>query len=86
MKTPFDIASILLFAVIAIAYLHRSAQDRPDRTPMWAYAAVAAACAVGDVVANRGAPGVGAALLVAAILGVAWIVFYANRTGPGDVS
>ena len=75
MKTPFDFASVLLFAVIAVIYLHRSSKEGRDPVPLWAYALTAIACAAGDVLANRDYILPGAALLVAAIGGTIWIAF-----------
>ena len=77
MKTPFDFASVLLFAVLAVIYLHRSAKDEQDHVPLWAYALAAVACAAGDVIANQGYVALGAVVLVAAVAATIWIVFKA---------
>lgn len=74
MKTPFDIASVLLFALIAVLFLHRSSRSERDRVPLWAYAATALACAFGDVMANNGGVPVGLLLLFGAVAGAMWIV------------
>ena len=69
MRTTFDFASLLTFGILAVVYLHRSAQDAKDPVPLWGYALAAAGCAVGDVSANGGHILIGAILLVAALLG-----------------
>ena len=74
MKTPFDIASVLLFALIAVIFLHRSSKSEQDRVPLWAYAGTAGACAFGDVLANAGSVPVGLVLLLGAVAGSMWIV------------
>ena len=72
MKTPFDLLSLILFAGLAILYLQRSADERPDSTPLWRYAVVAAGCAASDVAGNHDLPWVGyaglAATAIAALL------------------
>ena len=73
MKTPFDLTSVVLFAIIAVVFLHRSSKPEHDPVPLWAYAATAIACAIGDILANRGYTVPGALLLLAAIAGGAWI-------------
>ena len=73
MKTPFDFASVLLFAVIAVIYLHRSSKDERDRVPLWGYALIALACAAGDVLANHDYVAPGALCLLAAMGGTAWV-------------
>ena len=73
MKTAFDFASVLLFAVLAVIYLNRSAKDQPDPVPLWAYAATALALAAGDVIANRGHRLIGTVLLAAAVAATLWI-------------
>ena len=84
MKTPFDIASVLLFALIAVIFLHRSSGSAQDRVPLWAYAVVALACALGDVLANTGQVPVGLVLLFGAVAGSMWIVWKkpADADGP----
>lgn len=73
MRTIFDLASVLLFAVLSVIYLHRSSKDERDAVPLWAYALAALACAAGDVVANHGHRRYGAALLGMALLATLWI-------------
>lgn len=81
MKTPFDIASVLLFALIAVIFLHRSSKSEQDRVPLWGYAVTAIACALGDVMANNGSVPVGLVLLLSAVAGSMWIVI----TKPNDL-
>lgn len=73
MKTPFDFASVLLFAVLAVIYLHRSSKDERDRVPLWGYGIIALACAAGDVLANRGYMALGTISLLVAMAGTAWV-------------
>ena len=74
MRTAFDFASVLLFAVLSVIYLHRSAKDERDATPLWAYALTALACGCGDVMANHGHTAPGAVLLASAVAATFWIV------------
>ena len=75
MKTPFDIASVLLFALIAVIFLHRSTKSEQDAVPLWVYAVTALACAIGDVLANEGQTAIGLVLLFSAVAGAMWIVW-----------
>lgn len=82
MHTPFDFASVALFALIAVIYLHRSSKPEEDTVPLWAYAATAALCAVGDVAANAGYVIPGVLCLLLALGASAWIVF--RPTSPAN--
>lgn len=53
MKTVYDIVSIIIFAAIAILYLHRSAAAQSDPTPLWRYALAAGGCALADYLGNH---------------------------------
>ena len=53
MKTIYDVVSIIIFAGIAILYLHRSAADEADETALWKYAVAAGGCAVADYLGNH---------------------------------
>ena len=77
MKTPFDFVSVGMFALIAVIFLHRSAQPGRDPVPLWSYGATAAACAGGDILTNNGYVLIGAAFLLLAAAGAIWIVFKA---------
>ncbi len=81
MKTPFDLASVLLFALIAVIFLHRSSRAEEDPVPLWAYAGCAGACAIGDILANNGYVPIGLLLLFAAVGAGVWII----TRKPGDV-
>ena len=81
MSTPFDFASVVLFGLIAVVFLHRSSKDEQDHVPLWAYGGCAVACAAGDVLANNGYVPIGLLLLFAAVASGVWIVV----KKPGDV-
>ena len=74
MTTPFDFVSILIFAVLAVIFLHRSAQAAPRDRPLWGYALAALACAAGDVAANAGRKLIGTLLLLGAVGLTGWIL------------
>ena len=73
MQTSFDIASLLVFGLLAAVYLHRCSKEARDCVPLWAYAVTAVACAVGDEVANHGLPAIGSLCLLGALLSSVWI-------------
>ena len=75
MKTPFDAASLLAFALLAIVYLHRSAAAARDPVPLWIYALAVLACAGGDVAANHGSPAIGAVSIAVSVVVTGWVVW-----------
>ena len=74
MSTPFDFATVLIFAVLAVVFLHRSAQASSRDRPLWSYALAAAACAGADIASNGGQPAIGAVLLLTALGLAVWIL------------
>ena len=74
MSTPFDFVTVLIFAVLAVVFLHRSAQASSHDRPLWGYALATAACAGADVAANAGLPIIGALLLLGSLGLAIWIL------------
>lgn len=68
-KTIYDVVSIIIFAGIAILYLHRSAAQEPDPTALWKYAVAAGGCALADYLGNHDE------VFAAVLIFVALIVF-----------
>ena len=69
MKSLYDLVSLVLFAGVAILFLQRSAQSKPDSVALWKYAVAAIACAVADVMGNHG-------LLIPALLTFAGLIAF----------
>ncbi len=79
MTTIFDILSVAVFVVLAIAYLERSVSEAARPIPLWRYGLIATGCAAANYLGNRGDVLLASAILLAAVVSTALTVWPNGR-------
>jgi multidrug transporter EmrE-like cation transporter len=81
MKTIYDVISMIIFAGIAVLYLHRSASEEQDQTALWKYAVAAGGCAVADYLGNHDQV-VAAVVVFLALIVFSVVMLQPFKSGP----
>ena len=72
METPYDWATVIVFAGLIVLFLQRSVG--PERDQMWPYFAASVACAVINQVGNKAIDDSSTLLHIVSVVGIAAIL------------